>query len=95
MKLPHRVARNALKPLTLAQIFSSAAGAGGMLIAAWAMVSTEFTQFALFTLIGSLVLGLSTSGLFQPALINQRIYRNSFVPMRYVAIQAPPQAFYT
>jgi hypothetical protein len=59
-----------------------------MLIAAWAMAPAEFTQFALFTLISSLVLGLSTSGLFQPALINQRIERNSFVPLRYVAIPA-------
>jgi hypothetical protein len=57
-----------------------------MVIAAWAMVPTEFTQFALLTLIGSVVLGLSTSGLFQPALINQRVERNSFVPLRYVAI---------
>ena len=88
MNLPHRVARSALRPLTLAQMFSSAAGAGGMVIAAWAMAPTEFTQFALFTLIGSLVLGLSTSGLFQPALINQRLERNSFVPLRYVAIPA-------
>lgn len=59
-----------------------------MLIAAWAMLPTEFTQFALFTLIGSLVLGASFAGLVQPALINQRIEHNSFVPLRYVAIPA-------
>jgi hypothetical protein len=88
MNLPHSVLRTAMRPLTLAQIFSSAAGAGGMVIAAWAMVPTEFTQFALFTLLGSLALGLGTSGLFQPALIHQRIESNSFVPMRYVAIPA-------
>jgi hypothetical protein len=93
VNFPHRIVRSALKPLTLAQIFSSAAGAGGMVIAAWAMLPTEFTQFALFTLIGSMVLGLSTSGLFQPALINQRIERNSFVPLRYVAIPASAASF--
>jgi hypothetical protein len=64
-----------------------------MVIAAWAMAPTEFTQFALLTLIGSLVLGLSTFGLFQPALINQRIEPGSFVPMRYVAIPVAAASF--
>jgi hypothetical protein len=59
-----------------------------MVIAAWAMIPTEFTQFALFTLVGSLVLGVSSSGLVQPALINQRSERNSFVPFRYAVIPA-------
>lgn len=80
--------RIALRPLTLAHAFSSASGAGAMVIAAWAMHPTEFSKFALFTLIGSLVLGASSAGLVRPALINQRIEHNSFVPLRYVAIPA-------
>jgi hypothetical protein len=59
-----------------------------MVIGAWAMVPVDFTQFALFTLLGSLVQGVSFSGLVQPALINQRIEPKSFVPLRYVAIPA-------
>jgi hypothetical protein len=59
-----------------------------MLIAAWAMVPADFTQFALFALMGALVQGVSFAGLVQPAFINQRIERNSFVPLRYVAIPA-------
>jgi hypothetical protein len=88
VNLIHRVVRSALRPLTLAQIFSSAAGGVGMLIGAWAMTPADFTQFALFTLMGSLVQGVSFSGLVQPALINQRNQPNSFVPLRYVAIPA-------
>jgi hypothetical protein len=59
-----------------------------MVIGAWAMTPADFTQFALFTLMGSLVQGVSFSGLVQPALINQRNEDNSFVPLRYVAIPA-------
>ena len=59
-----------------------------MVIGAWAMTPADFTQFALFTLMGSLVQGVSFSGLVQPALINQRKQPNSFVPLRYVAIPA-------
>jgi hypothetical protein len=84
----HRVVRSVVRPLTLAQIFSSAAGAAGMVIGAWAMVPAVFTQFALFTLMGALVQGVSFSGLVQPALLNQRVEHKSFVPLRYVAIPA-------
>jgi hypothetical protein len=88
MSVLHRVVRGALKPLTLAQAFSSASGALGMVIAAWIMVPAEFTQFALFTLIGSLAVGGSFAGLIQPAFINQRREDKSFVPWRYVTLPA-------
>jgi hypothetical protein len=42
--------QGAANPLTVAQTFSSAAGTSGMVIAAWAMVPTEFFQLALLRL---------------------------------------------
>ena len=88
MNFMHRALRRVLRPLTLAQVFSSASGACAMVIAAWMMIPTEFTQFALFALVGSLVLGVSFSGLVQPALMNQRSEAHSFVPLRYATIPA-------
>lgn len=76
------------KPLTIAQILSSAAGAGAMLIAAGFMQPSEFGRFALFTLTANLLTGLFRAALFQPALINQRKYRHAHVPGRYALIAA-------
>jgi hypothetical protein len=88
----YRIRRGLLKPLTVSQMLSSAAGAGGMIIAASKMSPVEFTRFALFALIGSIILGLNVAGLLQPALINQRLRSDSLVPFRYVLITLPGAA---
>jgi hypothetical protein len=84
-----RVRRGLIRPLTISQILSSAAGAGAMVIAASAMMPSEFTRFSLFTLIASLLLGLQAAGLLQPALIHQRGRTQSIVPFRYIMVTAP------
>ena len=63
-----------------------------MIIAASKMSPVEFTRFALFALIGSIILGLNVAGLLQPALINQRRRSDSLVPFRYVLVTLPGAA---
>jgi hypothetical protein len=86
----HRLPRGLLKPLTISQILSSAAGAGSMVMAASRMSPSEFTRFSLLALAGSILLGLNVAGLLQPALINQRQLSNSYVPFRYVLLTLLP-----
>lgn len=74
------------RPLTVAQVLTSAAGAGGMLIGAWAMVPEQFRVFALLTLTANLLTGLFRSALFQPALMNQRTARHSYVVLRHALV---------
>ncbi|MDR7187034.1 hypothetical protein J2X85_004100 [Microbacterium trichothecenolyticum] len=74
------------RPLTIAQILSSAAGALPMLIAAVRMDPAAFTSFSIVTLASALAVGGSRAALFQPALIYQRIDTASLVPARYMVI---------
>lgn len=78
--------RGLLKPLTISQVLSSAAGVLPMLVAAAVMGPTQFSAFALLTLASSMLLGLVRAGLLQPALIHQRRSELSFVPLRYTLV---------
>ena len=74
------------RPLTVAQILSSAAGALPMLIAAVRMDPAAFTSFSIITLASALAVGGSRAALFQPALIFQRTDSQSLVPARYMLV---------
>ncbi|MDQ7876677.1 hypothetical protein Q9R08_01690 [Microbacterium sp. QXD-8] len=74
------------RPLTVAQILSSAAGALPMLIAAIRMDPAAFTSFAIITLASALAVGGSRAALYQPALIFQRTDAHSLVPARYMLV---------
>lgn len=74
------------RPLTVAQILSSAAGAVPMLIAAIRMDPAAFTSFSIITLASVLAVGGSRAALFQPALIFQRTDSASLVPARYMFV---------
>ena len=74
------------RPLTIAQILSSAAGAVPMLIAALRMDPAAFTSFSIITLASVLAVGGSRAALFQPALIFQRTDSASLVPARYMLV---------
>ncbi|MBW9111641.1 hypothetical protein JNB63_13615 [Microbacterium trichothecenolyticum] len=74
------------RPLTIAQILSSAAGAVPMLIAAVRMDPPAFTSFSILTLASVLAVGGSRAALFQPALIFQRTDAGSLVPARYMLV---------
>ncbi|MFK4835406.1 hypothetical protein ACI3KY_06730 [Microbacterium sp. ZW T2_14] len=74
------------RPLTVAQILSSAAGAVPMLIAAVRMDPAAFTSFSIITLASALAVGGSRAALFQPALIFQRTDSQSLVPARYMLV---------
>jgi hypothetical protein len=74
------------RPLTIAQILSSAAGALPMVIAAIRMDPAAFTSFSMITLASALAVGGSRAALFQPALIFQRIDSAALVPARYMLV---------
>lgn len=91
-RAPRRLVKRAravlLKPLTLAQISSSAAGALAMLAAAVFMQPAQFAVFSLLTLASTMLTGLQRAALLQPALIHQRHSALSFVPFRYALVGA-------
>lgn len=60
------------RPLTVAQILSSAAGALPMVIGAVRMEAHEFAGFSTVILVVTLAVGASRAGLLQPALLQQR-----------------------
>ncbi|WP_349425917.1 hypothetical protein [Microbacterium sp. LWS13-1.2] len=74
------------RPLTVAQILSSAAGALPILIAAVRMDPAAFTSFSIITLASALAVGGSRAALFQPALIFQRTDSHALVPARYMLV---------
>ncbi|MGD7707100.1 hypothetical protein [Microlunatus sp. Y2014] len=83
-----RLRRRVLKPLTLAQVLSSAAGATPMLVAAVRMGPTEFATFAVVVLVATLSVGGARAVLLQPALIQQRVDPAALVPLRYTLVSA-------
>jgi hypothetical protein len=76
------------QPLLLAQMFSSAAGALGMVMAAAAMPPGRFTTFSLLTLATILCTGAARALLFQPALIETRSNRNAHIHVRVALLGA-------
>jgi hypothetical protein len=76
------------QPLFLSQIFSSAAGALGMVMAASAMPPGQFTTFSLLMLATQLCTGATRSFLFQPALVETRNNRNAHIHIRVALIGA-------
>jgi hypothetical protein len=76
------------QPLFLAQMFSSAAGALGMVMAATAMPPGRFTTFSLLTLATQLCTGVARALLFQPALIETRNNRNAHIHVRVALLGA-------
>jgi hypothetical protein len=76
------------QPLFLAQMFSSASGALGMVMAATAMPPGRFTTFSLLTLATQLCTGAARALLFQPALIETRNKRNAHIHVRVALLGA-------
>lgn len=76
------------QPLFLAQMFSSAAGAIAMIMAAMAMPPDRFTTFSLLTLATMLCTGAVRALLFQPALIETRNNANAHIHLRVALLGA-------
>lgn len=76
------------QPLFLAQIFTSAAGAGAMVMAAAAMPAEEFVRFSLLTLITVTLVGAVRAVLFQPALIEMRQNNKAHIHVRTTIVGA-------
>lgn len=80
--------RPTLRPLTLAQFLSSAAGALPILVGSARMVPSEFAAFSVVTLASTLTVGAARAAIFQPALIQQRVDGDASVPRRYAGTAA-------
>ena len=78
--------RAPLKPLTAAQVLTSAAGAIPMLAAAARMETAQFAIFSLLVLVVTLTVGGARAGLLQPALIHQRTRPYALVPLGHALI---------
>jgi hypothetical protein len=76
------------QPLFLAQVFSSAAGALSMVMAASAMRPGQFTTFSLLMLATQLCTGATRSFLFQPALVETRNNSNAHIHLRVALLGA-------
>jgi hypothetical protein len=76
------------KPLFLAQMFASGAGALGVVMAATVMPPSHFTTFSLLTLISLTCVGAARALLFQPALIEARNVNNAHVHVRVALLGA-------
>jgi len=74
------------RPLVIAQVFSSLTGGLSMVLAAFLLEPSEFTTFALLTLLSNIATGIGRASVFQAALIQQRLDPNSFVPARVAAV---------
>ena len=74
--------RFATQPLLLAQVVSSLAGAGAMLLAAAMMPVEQFTYYTLISLVSITATGAVRAGLFQPALIELRNREHAYTPFR-------------
>ncbi|GCA99481.1 hypothetical protein [Mycolicibacterium sp. NCC-Tsukiji] len=78
----------AAQPLFLAQVFSSASGALGMVMAASAMLPGQFTTFSLLVLALQFCSGATRSYLFQPALVETRNNPEAHIHVRIALIGA-------
>jgi len=74
------------RPLVIAQVFWSLTGGLTMVLAAFLLEPSEFTTFALLTLLSNIATGFGRASVFQAALIHQRLDPNSFVPARVAAV---------
>ena len=80
-----RLIEFARRPLVISQVLASVTGGLSVVIGAVVLAPSAFTTFALLNLMGNLCLGVARSAVFQPALIQMRLKRDSFVPP-YVAL---------
>lgn len=82
------VTRVVARPLVLAQMFTSAASALTMVMAAAAMSPDRFTTYSLLTLATLLCTGATRSLLFQPALIEARNSEGAHIHVRVALLGA-------
>ncbi|MCW2848935.1 MAG: hypothetical protein JWR90_2909 [Marmoricola sp.] len=85
-KLIGRLVSFATRPLVIAQAFSSVAGGLSTVLGAVILGPSQFTTFALLSLLGNIAVGIGRSSVFQPALIQQRHDDNAFVHPRVTTV---------